>query len=164
MTTAPVVANTETGTLPCRILLAEDSEADVALVRRSLREGKVDHILHVAKDGAEAIAFIREADKNARAPGLDLLLLDMHLPRHDGEDILKCLRSTERYAQVPVVVMSSSDAPADREKAQKHAALVYFRKPSSLVEFIELGKIVGEILRGTKPAAPDSAARAGQAI
>ena len=131
---------------PYHILLAEDSAADVGIVRIALRDEHLDHILHVADDGAKAIAYIQEADCNSKAPGLDLLLLDMHLPKHDGEDILKCLRSTERYAQTPVVVMSSSDAPADHEKAQKHAALIYFRKPSRLAEFIELGKIVSDIL------------------
>ena len=96
-------------------------------------------------------AFIEKADNDAKAPGPDLLLLDMHLPKYDGEAILKRLRSTERYAQIPVVVMTSSDAPQDHDKAQKHAAMFYFRKPSRLEEFIQLGVIVREILTGKKP-------------
>ena len=83
-------------------------------------------------------------------PGPDLLLLDMHLPKYDGEEILKRLRSTEHYAQIPVVVMTSSDAPHDHDRAQKHAAMFYFRKPSRLDEFIQLGVIVREILTGKK--------------
>jgi CheY-like chemotaxis protein len=70
----------------------------------------------------------------------------MHLPKHDGEDILRCLRSTERSARTPVVVMTSSDAPADHERAERHAALHYFRKPSDLEEFMSLGDIVRETL------------------
>ena len=94
-----------------QILLAEDSAADIGIVRIALRDQNLDHILHVARDGEEAIAFIENADNDAKSPGPDLLLLDMHLPKYDGEAILKRLRSTERYAQTPVVVMTSFGRP-----------------------------------------------------
>jgi CheY-like chemotaxis protein len=136
---------------PYQILLAEDSAADVGIVRIALRDNGINHVLHVARDGAEAIAFIEKADSDREAPGPDLLLLDMHLPKYNGEEILKRLRSTELYAQTPVVVMTSSDAPQDRDRAQRHAALFYFRKPSRLDEFIQLGVIVRDILTGKEP-------------
>lgn len=139
-------------THPYQILLAEDSAADIGIVRIALREQDFDHVLHVATDGEAAIRFIEGVDKDSNAPGLDLLLLDMHLPKYDGEAILNRLRSTERYAQVPVVVMTSSDATQDHDRAHKHAARVYFRKPSSLEDFIQLGAIVRDILMGKKPA------------
>lgn len=139
-----------TETRPYQILLAEDSSADVGIVRIALRDQNLDHVLHVARDGEQAITFIEKADNDAKAPGPDLLLLDMHLPKYDGEAVLKRLRSTERLAQIPVVVMTSSDAPQDHDEAQKHA-MFYFRKPSRLEEFIQLGVIVREILTGKKP-------------
>lgn len=135
-------------------------------VRIALRDQNFHHVLHLARDGEEAITFIEKADNDAMAPGPDLLLLDMHLPKYDGEAILKRLRSPERYAQIPVVVMTSSDAPQDRDRAQKHAAIFYFRKPSRLEEFIQLGVIVREILTGKKPldiAADDGPAERGDA-
>jgi CheY-like chemotaxis protein len=134
---------------PYQILLAEDSDADVGIVRIALRDQNLNHVLHVARDGEEAIAFIQKVDADSKAPKLDLLLLDMHLPRYNGEQILQRLRSTERYAQTPVIVMTASAAPEDEDRAQKHAALFYFRKPSRLQEFIELGAIVREILKTT---------------
>jgi len=137
----------------CHILLAEDSAADVGLVRIALRNQNFDHVLHVAADGEEAMAFIERADNDSKAPGPDLLLLDMHLPKYNGEAVLKRLRSTEHYAQIPVVVMTSSDAPQDHESAEKHAAMFYFRKPSRLEEFMQLGAIVRDILTGKKPQA-----------
>lgn len=146
-----------TETRPYQILLAEDSAADVGIVRIALRDQGFDHVLHVARDGEEAISFISKADRDRQAPGPDLLLLDMHLPKYNGEEILKCLRSTESYAQIPVVVMTSSDAPADHARAQKHAALFYFRKPSRLDEFTQLGIIVRDILTGKKSLAADAA-------
>ena len=138
---------------PDHILLAEDSPADVGLVRLALREQNFNHILHVATDGEEAIAFIEKADLDSNVAGPDLLLLDMHLPRYSGEQILQRLRSTERYAQTPVVVMTASESPEDQAKADKHAALHYFRKPFSLTEFLELGRIVRSIV------APEARAR-----
>jgi CheY-like chemotaxis protein len=142
-----------TETRPYQILLAEDSAADVGVVRIALRDQGLNHVLHVARDGEEAISFIQKADKDRTAPGPDLLLFDMHLPRYNGEEVFKCLRSTERYTQIPVVVMTSSDAPADHDRVQKHAAMFYFRKPSRLDEFIQLGIIVRDILTGKKPLA-----------
>jgi CheY-like chemotaxis protein len=140
-----------TETRPYHILLAEDSAADVGIVRLALRDQNLDHVLHVARDGEEAITFIEKADNDSKEPGPDLLLLDMHLPKYDGEAILKRLRSNQRYAQIPVVVMTSSDAPQAHDRAQKHAAMFYFRKTSRLEEFIQLGAIVRDILMGTKP-------------
>jgi CheY-like chemotaxis protein len=142
---------------PYQILLAEDSAADVGIVRLALRDQGLHHVLHVARDGEEAISFIEKADNDRKAPGPDLLLLDMHLPKYNGEEILKRLRSTELYGQTPVVVMTSSDSAADHDRAQKHAALFYFRKPSRLDEFIQLGVIVRDILTGKKSLALGSA-------
>jgi CheY-like chemotaxis protein len=152
----------ENETRPYQILLAEDSAADVGIVRIALRDQNLDHVLHVARDGEEAITFIERADNDAKAPGPDLLLLDMHLPKYDGEAVLKRLRSTERYAQIPVVVMTSSDAPRDHDSAQKHAAIFYFRKPSCLEQFIQLGVIVREILTGKNPLSITGAGPAAQ--
>jgi CheY-like chemotaxis protein len=117
---------------PYHILVAEDSAADVGIVRVALRDQDINHVLHVARDGEEAIAFIDKADADSKVPGPDLFLLDMYLPRYSGEQILRRLRSTERYAQTPVVVMTSFSVPADQDRAQTHAALFYFRKPSRL--------------------------------
>jgi CheY-like chemotaxis protein len=146
---------------PYHILLAEDSAADVGIVRLALRDQNFDHILHVASDGEEAIAFIEKADLDSKAPGPDLVLLDMHLPRYSGEQILQRLRSTERYAQTPVVVMTSSAAPEDHDRAQKHAVLFYFRKPSRLDEFIHLCVIVRDILLKNTPVGAEARRGAG---
>lgn len=131
-----------------QILLAEDNAADVTLVREALKAHGVPCTLRVVKDGAEAIAYLELLDRDHRKTPLDLLLLDMHLPKHDGADILRALRSTERYAQTPVIVMTASESPNDQEAAEKHAALHYFRKPSTLAKFLTLGGIVKDVLAG----------------
>jgi CheY-like chemotaxis protein len=128
------------------ILLAEDNPADITLVRRALKSHGVDCELHVIQDGAEAIQWITNLDQAPNAPVLDMMLLDMHLPKHDGPEILRCLRSTENYAQTPVIVMTSQDSKAVAGQASRNAAMCYFRKPSSLDEFMELGAIVKTLL------------------
>jgi len=128
------------------IVLAEDNLADVALVRMALENSALIYELRVLDDGEKAIAFIEQSDANPKACRIDLLLLDMHLPKCDGEEILKCLRSSDRYAETPVVVMTASDAPHDLAQAKKHAAMHYFRKPSNFAEFMRLGSIVRDLL------------------
>lgn len=139
---------THSNPLSHQILLVEDNAADVALVREAFKEHGISCGLSVVRDGAEAIRFIERLDEDRREPPLDLLLLDMHLPKRHGGDILKRLRSTERYAQTPVIVMTGSTSRQDEEVANKNAALHYFRKPSNAAQFLELGAIVKEILSG----------------
>lgn len=133
---------------PCQILLAEDNPADVRLVREALREHEVHCDLRVISDGEEVVSFIEGLDQDLKYPCPDLLLLDMHLPKRDGNDVLNHLRASERCGRTRVVILTSSDAPSDHQVAEKHAALHYFRKPSSLGQFMQLGKIVRDVLSG----------------
>ena len=77
-----------------------------------------------------------------------MVLLDMHLPRHDGDEILKRLRSMQHYAQIPVIIITGSEVPSNREEIPEEGLLHYFRKPSSLNGFMQLGSLAGEILAG----------------
>ncbi len=97
----------------CQIVLAEDNPADVGLVRVALQTHGVHCDLHVIDDGEQALSFIERLDQDSRVPCPDLLLLDLHLPKHGGNEILKYLRASERCAQTPVVILTSSDAPSD---------------------------------------------------
>jgi CheY-like chemotaxis protein len=132
-----------------QIVVAEDNSADVGLVREALKEHGINCSLHVLTDGAQAIAFIHSLDANPQDRPIDLLLLDMHLPKRDGDDILKCLRSTEHYAELPVIVMTGSDSSVFEEQATKHAAISYFQKTSDLDGFLRLGLLVRKILTGS---------------
>lgn len=118
------------------IILAEDNAADIMLVREALKKHQIDCLLNVINDGAEVIAFLDSLNNCPQLYCFDLLLLDMHLPKRDGEEILKKLRSIEHYAETPVIVMSGSLSPQFRATAEKHRALHYFPKPSNLSEFM----------------------------
>ena len=130
---------------PC-ILVAEDNQADVYLIRAALAEHKIALPLQVVADGAEVMQVIGECESLPENP-LALVILDLNLPRHDGIEILERLHTNPRMAAVPVVVLTSSDSPTDRTAAKQLGAVRFLRKPSSLEQFLNLGAIFKDILR-----------------
>jgi CheY-like chemotaxis protein len=141
------------GVDPKNILLVEDNPADVFLVRRALTIPRIDCRITVAGDGEEAIRFIDRLDASSK-PVLDLLLLDLHLPKCDGAEVLNHLRATEHCGKTPVVILTSSDSPKDHVNTVCPAPVDYFRKPSSLEEFMELGSIVEAVMGRTEASTP----------
>jgi len=128
-----------------RILLAEDNPADVYLIRVALAEHCVNLPLQVAADGREVLQILYQQEARAEAE-LNLIILDLNLPRHDGIEILQWLRQTERLAHIPVVVLTSSDSPRDRIIAGELGATRFLRKPSDLEQFLSLGAVFKEVL------------------
>lgn len=131
---------------PAEILIAEDNASDVALIRRALLSNNIECVLRVIPDGAEVVQWIDSIDISPQHNSLDLVLLDMHLPKRDGRFVLQHLRSTAHYAQTPVIMMTAQASSVLEEESAKQKILTYFEKPSSLDEFLELGSIVRGIL------------------
>ena len=132
-----------------QILLAEDNPADVYLIRTALEEHDVKIPLQVAADGREVLEIIDQQGQLA-VPQLKLIILDLNLPRHDGIEILQRLNETKALADVPVVVLTSSDSPRDRVAATELGVTRLLRKPSNLEQFLALGAIFKEILGEAK--------------
>jgi chemotaxis family two-component system response regulator Rcp1 len=132
------------------VLLADDNPSDVYLIREALREHGVDCILRVASDGKEALSIISGEVPDAVMGRINLIILDLNLPRHDGIEILQKLRESAGLEHVPVVVLTSSDSPRDRILAEQLGATRYLRKPSSLDEFLNLGAVFKDLLGQTK--------------
>lgn len=128
------------------ILLAEDNRGDVLLIRQALDEYSVAHTLYVVHDGAEAIDFIHSMGAAATVPCPDLMILDLNLPKADGQQVLSEFRRREECVDTPVVVISSSDAPRDKARMAELGVASYFRKPSDLDEFLKLGAVVRDIV------------------
>ena len=128
------------------ILLAEDNSADIELVREALEDRAITYELRIVEDGERAMDFIQRIDHDSTLRCPKLLLLDLHLPKRDGQEVLRCLRASERCGQTPVVILTSSDSPSDRETATRNAALHYFRKPSTLEQYMQLGDVVKNII------------------
>jgi len=127
------------------LLLVEDSPADVYLVRTAMVQEGLNVDLNVVEDGEQAIEIVNRVDagRGTRAP--DLMLLDINVPRRTGNEVLERIRRSPRCAHIPVLMISSSDSPAERGRAFELGANGYFRKPSSLSEFMQLGKLVRQL-------------------
>jgi CheY-like chemotaxis protein len=123
------------------ILLAEDNPADAYLIREALREHAVECTIREASDGAEVLEILHNAASSGLQAEIDLIVLDLNLPRHDGIEILQHVRDNSHLSGVPVVVLTSSDSPRDRLVANQLGAKCYLRKPSSLSEFMNLGAL-----------------------
>jgi CheY-like chemotaxis protein len=121
------------------VLLVEDNPADINLVEEALVEAQLDCRLHIMRDGLRAIEFFERLDAEPDHPRPDVILLDLNLPKIGGEEILKRLRMSPKCEGVRVLIISSSDVPADRERMMKLGASDYFRKPSDLAQFMLLG-------------------------
>jgi CheY-like chemotaxis protein len=130
---------------PLTLLLVEDSPADVYLVKEALHgEGLCCH-LQVADDGERAMKIIDQVDADSDASGPDVLLLDLNVPRRSGDEVLARFRRSPKCANIPVVIMTSSESPADRARVMELGATEYFRKPSNLAEFMKLGSLLRRV-------------------
>jgi chemotaxis family two-component system response regulator Rcp1 len=125
---------------PFVILLVEDNPADVRLTREALVNGKVQHELHVARDGAEAISFLQRQGSFQQAPRPDLILLDLNLPRKDGREVLAEIKANPDLRSIPVIILSSSEAEEDVLKAYGLHANGYIVKPVDLDQFFRVVK------------------------
>jgi CheY-like chemotaxis protein len=127
------------------IFLAEDSPADVYLFREALKAHGVDCDLLVFDDGQAAMSFLVGAEKDG--PGPDIFVLDLNLPRIDGRAILKHLRDGSRFAQSPVLILTSSQNPEDREESVKLGADRYVQKAANVNDFLRIGGLVKAMIR-----------------
>ena len=120
------------------ILLVEDNPGDVDLTREALHESKVHTHLSIARDGDEALAFLRHEGTHAAAPRPDLILLDLNLPKKDGRAVLTEIKADPALSSIPVVVLTSSEAERDIAHAYALHANCFVTKPIGLDQFIEI--------------------------
>ncbi|WP_224269563.1 response regulator [Haloprofundus salinisoli] len=122
---------------PAEILLVEDNPGDVRLTEEAFKEGQIENKLHVVTDGVEALDFLFKRGEYADAPCPDIVLLDLNLPRKNGDEVLEEIRSDADLAKVPVIILTSSGAESDVAKSYELHANAYLTKPVNPVEFVE---------------------------
>jgi chemotaxis family two-component system response regulator Rcp1 len=117
------------------ILLVEDNPGDVELVQEALKEGDISHSLSVVGDGVEALAYLRGEGQYTGAMLPDFVLLDLKLPKKGGLEVLAEMKADDVLRRIPVIVLSSSDAPDDILRAYDLQVSCYVTKPADLDEF-----------------------------
>ncbi len=132
--------------MPHRILLIEDSDSDVFLIREAINSAQIGAEVHVIADGQAATQFIDDIDRSQELHAADLVLLDLNLPKKNGDEVLRHLRASQRSRDAIVLIVSSSDAPRDRDAVSSLSVAGYFRKPSAYLEYMKLGPMIRSLL------------------
>jgi chemotaxis family two-component system response regulator Rcp1 len=135
-----------------RILVIEDNNSDVFLLDRALKKQDFRFELVHLPSGVEAMAFIRRQGACAEAAIPNLILVDLNLSKYTGEDILREIRGARHLGGVPVCVWSSSRSRRDEAVLKDLGISRFITKPSGLDQFMEIGKIIKDLLASSRAA------------
>ena len=130
------------------ILLAEDNPGDVLLFREALTSCELAFNLVVAPDGQKAITLLGDVASGIPVWRPHLIVLDVNLPKCNGDAVLRHIRRQPWLKYVPVVMLTSSASPADRTSAMDLGANLYIQKSSDLDELLKIGNIIKSVLSG----------------
>lgn len=129
---------------PIEVLLVEDNAGDIRLTKEAFEEGKVRLNLSVARDGVEAMAFLRKEGNFVGTARPDLVLLDLNLPEKDGREVLRDMKNDPQLLQIPVVVLTISESDEDALGTYGLHANCYITKPVDTDQFIKVVKLIEE--------------------
>ncbi len=129
---------------PINVLLVEDSPGDVRLTQEAFRDANMSVRLHVASDGAEAMAFLLHEGAFAHSPRPDLALVDLNMPKMDGRQVLALIKGADSLRTIPTVILTTSAADEDIAKCYQLQANCYLTKPVQLDAFENLVKSIND--------------------
>jgi CheY-like chemotaxis protein len=132
--------------LPVQVWLVEDNEADVRLMKEALDEQALRYELQVFRNGEEALRMVDAAGRANEPPCPDLLMLDLHLPKVDGPEVLRRFRANDNCTHTPVVVLSSLIAPKERTVIEAYPRVLVQEKPFDLDGYLAIGRRIKAIL------------------
>jgi CheY-like chemotaxis protein len=130
--------NTTLEESPVVILMVEDNPTDVLIAKEGFFGAKMSNTLHVADDGIEAIEFLNQRGKYAAAPRPDLIVLDLNMPRKNGQEVLAEIKADDNLKNIPVVILTTSKSADDIGKAYGLHANCFISKPVDFDEFTEV--------------------------
>ena len=122
---------------PFNILLAENNAGDVDLMIELFDAIETRCRVHVVRDGVEALAFLRQEGRHTEAPRIDLILLDLNLPKKDGREVLSQIKQDGKLKLTPVLVLTSSQSSADMRICYSLHANGYIAKPADYCQFVD---------------------------
>ncbi len=120
---------------PINILLIEDNEGDIILTTDALKEFTVPNTLSVERDGWAGLQYVENSGSSSTNPEPDLILLDINLPKLNGHEVLTKIRANEDKKHIPIVIFSTSSAPADIFLSHQNHANCYVTKPVDVDDF-----------------------------
>ena len=120
------------------ILLIEDNPGDARLTQEALNEGKVKNNLQIAYDGVEATDFLFRRNQYQDAPRPDLIILDLNLPKKNGQEVLAEIKADDSLKSIPVIVLTISKAEEDIIRSYNLHANCFLIKPIDLNKFFDV--------------------------
>jgi two-component system, chemotaxis family, response regulator Rcp1 len=129
---------------PCEILLIEDNPADVLLIQEAFKEARIGNLISIARDGEEALQYLRREGSFTGAARPDLVLLDLHLPKRSGREVLAEIKNDPELAEIPVIILTTSSEDEDIHQAYRLHANCYLTKPVDIDAFLELVRGIDE--------------------
>jgi CheY-like chemotaxis protein len=114
------------------VLLVDDDPGDVLMIEEALESIGAPRNVHVVNDGEEAVAFLRRTGAFEDAPRPDVILLDLNMPRMDGRQVLAEIKNDPELRSIPIVVLTTSQAPSDILSSYSLHANAYVTKPMNL--------------------------------
>jgi CheY-like chemotaxis protein len=139
------------------ILLVEDNPGDVRLTKEAFKSGGICNELHVTTDGVAALDFLKQRGEYADAPRPAIVLLDLNLPRKNGTEVLREIRSDPDLEYLPVIILTSSSAEEDIVDSYEQRANAFLTKPVDPDEFADRIQLAVEFWVSTAvlPPAPE---------
>ena len=131
------------------IVIVEDSSSDLLLIQMALTEHAVARQLFLARDGEDAIQLFDDIDA-ATLPCPDLVIVDLNLPKRNGFDVLRRIRSSPLCAAKPVIILSSTKRASDQDEAHRLGATLFISKPSDLADYLAIGQNIKQLLLKTQ--------------
>ena len=128
-------------------MVVEDNQADTHIIRMMLAKVLGEHHFDVLTDGKSALKFVADHRSGALKPEPCVIVLDLHLPKHNGIEVLEGVRMAPALDHIQVVVISSAATPTEIQRVEELGAF-YKEKPFDLREFEELAKFIAEVCRG----------------
>jgi CheY-like chemotaxis protein len=128
------------------IVVVEDNPTDIFLIKEALAAHGLNADLTVLEDGEQAMSLIARIETDESEPCPRLMLLDLNLPGTDGFAVLERLRKSKRCAEIPVIVMSSSAVPSDRNRSVSLGADAYFQKQVEYSASLKIGAVIRKVL------------------
>lgn len=132
------------------VFLAEDNAGDIELFRLAMQDACIDCDLVVFQDGHEIIDHVRRSASAVPASVPDLIVLDLNLPKSSGLEVLQVIRHAPAFAKVPVAILSSSSSGRERTQLAAFQIREFIVKPADLDEYLQIGKIVNNLLEESK--------------
>jgi chemotaxis family two-component system response regulator Rcp1 len=129
---------------PIDILLVEDNPGDVRLTIEVLKYSRLHNDIYVARDGVEALSFLRRKGEFVHVPRPDLILLDLNLPKKDGREVLAEIKNDDALKSIPVVILTTSETLEDILEMYGLHANFYITKPVDLDQFIKIVQSIEE--------------------